>query len=58
VLLVVNVPVIRKPSDMVTFAVATTVPAGLLSAVVTFAVEKEIAIGLARLVLRLSTRSA
>jgi hypothetical protein len=45
VLLVVNVPVNCDPSDIVTAAVASKVPAGALSGIVTLAGESVIAVG-------------
>ena len=45
VLLVVSVPLNFEPSDIVTAAVATRVPAGELSAIVVFAGASEIAVG-------------
>ena len=45
VLLVVNVPLNWEPSDIVTLAVATKVPAGALSGIVTLAGERVIAVG-------------
>ena len=46
-LLVVNVPVNCEPSDIVTAAVASKVPAGALSGIVTLAGESVIAVGVA-----------
>ena len=47
VLLVVSVPVNREPSDIVTLAVAITVPAGALSGIVARAGDSVIAVGVA-----------
>jgi hypothetical protein len=47
VLLVVNVPVNCEPSDIVTLAVAITVPAGVTSGIVGLAEDRVIVVGVA-----------
>jgi hypothetical protein len=49
VLLVVSVPVNLEPSDIVTLAVAITVPAGALSGILGLAGDRVIAVGVATL---------